>query len=72
MYVCLCHGVTERAIRQAVQTGTSSFEQLQASTGVATCCGACRDYAETTWQDALAGQASVFQAAAARLGVSVL
>lgn len=72
MYVCLCHGVTERAIRQAVQAGTGSFDQLQADTGVATCCGACREYAEQTWQTALAGQAPAFQAAAARLGVSVL
>ena len=29
MYVCLCHGVTDRAIRQAARDGVSSFEELQ-------------------------------------------
>lgn len=54
MYVCLCHGITDRAIRQAAQSGEQTFEQLQVSTGLATCCGTCRDFAETIWQEALA------------------
>lgn len=53
MYVCLCHGITDRAIRQAAQSGEQTFEQLQVSTGLATCCGTCRDFAETIWQEAL-------------------
>ncbi len=72
MYVCLCHAVTERKIHQAVAQGTSSFEALQASTGVATCCGACLDFAEQTWQDALSTHSSGYQLAAARLAISVL
>ncbi len=57
MYVCLCHAVTERKIREAARNGVSDFEELQAATGVATCCGACREYAEETWQEALAADA---------------
>lgn len=41
MYVCLCHGISEKRLQQAILEGASSFEQLQSCTGVATCCGAC-------------------------------
>ncbi len=41
MYVCLCHGISETRLQQAIHEGARSFEQLQSSTGVATCCGAC-------------------------------
>lgn len=57
MYVCLCHAVTERKIREAARAGVSSFEELQAATGVSTCCGACREYAEETWQEAVGAEA---------------
>jgi bacterioferritin-associated ferredoxin len=41
MYVCLCHGISETRLQQAIHEGARSFEQLQSCTGVATCCGAC-------------------------------
>jgi bacterioferritin-associated ferredoxin len=41
MYVCVCHGISEKRLSQAVLEGARSFEQLQSCTGVATCCGAC-------------------------------
>jgi bacterioferritin-associated ferredoxin len=41
MYVCVCHGISDKRLNQAIQEGVRSFEQLQACTGVATCCGAC-------------------------------
>jgi len=59
MYVCLCHGITDRTIRKAAQSGEQSFAQLQLATGLATCCGACRDFAETVWQEALSADAVV-------------
>ena len=37
MYVCLCHGVTDRDIRQAVFDGAVTMRDL----GVATECGRC-------------------------------
>jgi bacterioferritin-associated ferredoxin len=36
MYVCVCHGISDKRLSQAVQDGAHSFEQLQAHTGVAT------------------------------------
>ena len=41
MYVCVCHGISEKRLDQAIREGARSFEQLQSCTGVATCCGAC-------------------------------
>lgn len=57
MYVCLCHGITDRTIRKAAQSGKQSFAELQQATGLATCCGACYDFAETVWQEALSADA---------------
>jgi bacterioferritin-associated ferredoxin len=45
MYVCLCHGVTDRSIREAAGRGVSTLEALAAETGAGTCCGACRPLA---------------------------
>jgi bacterioferritin-associated ferredoxin len=41
MYVCLCEGVTDRAIRAAVDQGACSPEQVAACTGAGTGCGSC-------------------------------
>ena len=46
MYVCLCHGVTDRAIRQAAQAGACSLTELAQTLRVATCCGKCADLAQ--------------------------
>lgn len=47
MYVCLCHQVTDRQIRSAVEQGSSSLHELAAELKVATCCGKCRPLAES-------------------------
>mgnify|MGYP002781191140 CR=1 FL=1 len=41
MYVCLCHGIRDRELRDAVERGADTFEALQAHTGVSTCCRTC-------------------------------
>lgn len=41
MYICICHGITERQIREAVEGGADSLSALSAELGVATCCGTC-------------------------------
>jgi bacterioferritin-associated ferredoxin len=46
MYVCLCHGVTDRAIREAAQAGVSSVSELAQTLHVATCCGRCAALAQ--------------------------
>ncbi len=45
MYVCICHGITDRAIREAADRGVDSLERLACETGVGTCCGSCRELA---------------------------
>ncbi len=45
MYVCICNAVTERDIRDAVDSGARGLEDLRDRLLVATCCGACEDTA---------------------------
>lgn len=52
MYICLCHGVTERQIRQAVMEGANSLPDVSAALGVATCCGTCSCAAESVIDEA--------------------
>lgn len=41
MYVCLCGGVTDRDIREAVAEGASSMRALRQRLGVCSECGRC-------------------------------
>ena len=41
MFVCLCKAVTDHQIRDAVDTGVSSFEDMQDHLSVSTVCGGC-------------------------------
>ena len=45
MYVCLCNGITERAVRAAGDAGARTLSDLKAMTGCATTCGSCADVA---------------------------
>jgi bacterioferritin-associated ferredoxin len=47
MFVCLCHGVTDREIRATISLGASSLGELSSALGVATSCGRCREFAES-------------------------
>ena len=63
MYVCICHGISDKRLTQAVQEGAHSFEQLQARTGVATCCGCCESCARQVLEETLDSHAHAPQAA---------
>ena len=54
MYVCLCKGVTDRAIRRAVCGGCVTFSELQRCTGVGTQCGKCSSDARRVMNQAQA------------------
>ena len=45
MYVCLCNGVTDRHIRDAVDKGCTSVGELTMRTGCGANCGSCLDMA---------------------------
>jgi bacterioferritin-associated ferredoxin len=45
MIVCVCNNISDREIRQAVDLGLASMDELRRDLGVATCCGKCASYA---------------------------
>ncbi|MCX9158206.1 (2Fe-2S)-binding protein [Niveibacterium sp. 24ML] len=47
MYVCVCHAVTERQVRQAASNGARRLRDLSDTLGVATQCGRCASHALT-------------------------
>ncbi|MCB1788786.1 MAG: (2Fe-2S)-binding protein [Gammaproteobacteria bacterium] len=53
MYVCVCNRVTDHQIRDAADSGISTFEELCAELRVASCCGRCRDCAHRVLNEAL-------------------
>lgn len=50
MYVCLCHAISDRQIREVVDRGAESLNDVQAHLPVASCCGACEDSAREVIQ----------------------
>ena len=45
MYVCVCHAVTDRDIREEVERGASSLFDVQCRLPVGSCCGRCEETA---------------------------
>ena len=61
MYICICKGVNEKQIRQAVSEGDCSMQKLKCRTGLGSQCGLCRKETRT-----LLAQLQVNQAEAAQ------
>jgi bacterioferritin-associated ferredoxin len=53
MIVCVCHNVSDRKIRQAVDEGASSLLDLRNQLSVGTCCGKCHSCAKGILRDRL-------------------
>lgn len=51
MYVCLCNGVTERAIRETAAAGCSTMAELTMRTGCGAGCGSCTGMAAALLAD---------------------
>jgi bacterioferritin-associated ferredoxin len=45
MYICLCRGISDRQIREVVNRGAESLDEVKAHLPVAGCCGCCEDAA---------------------------
>jgi bacterioferritin-associated ferredoxin len=56
MIVCVCNNISDREIRQAVDLGITSMDELRRDLGVATCCGQCASYAQEVLTSHLASQ----------------
>jgi bacterioferritin-associated ferredoxin len=41
MYICVCHAISDRQIREVVDQGADSLLKVQAHLPVASCCGSC-------------------------------
>lgn len=65
MYVCVCHGVTDRQIREAAKQGCASLAELSMYTGCATGCGTCASLATEILAEASARPLPVPMLAAA-------
>ena len=61
MYVCICHGVTDREIRQAAADGVREMHVLTMRTGAGSSCGSCLPLAAELLADAVAAQAFPLQ-----------
>ncbi|MDG9923653.1 MULTISPECIES: bacterioferritin-associated ferredoxin [unclassified Pseudomonas] len=53
MYVCLCQGVTDGQIREAIYEGCCSYRDVRESLGVGTQCGKCACLAKEVVRDTL-------------------
>lgn len=54
MYVCLCTGVTDGKIRDAIYEGCCSYREVREATGVASQCGKCACLAKQVVRETLA------------------
>jgi bacterioferritin-associated ferredoxin len=62
MYVCLCEGVTDGQIRDAIYEGCCSYRDVRASLGLASQCGKCACLAKQVVRETL-GEVQSSQAA---------
>ncbi|WP_017937708.1 bacterioferritin-associated ferredoxin [Zestomonas thermotolerans] len=53
MYVCLCHGVTDGQIREAIYEGCCSYREVRENLGVGTQCGKCACLAKQVVRETL-------------------
>ena len=60
MYVCICNGVTDRQILEAVANGCRSVAELTMRTGAGANCGTCLETAAAMLEPALAAPAAHF------------
>lgn len=53
MYICICHAVTDRSIREVVNRGARSLSDVQCELPVGSCCGRCQETAEKVVEECL-------------------
>lgn len=53
MYICICRGITDAAIREAVHQGADRMRDLKAWLGVSEQCGICACHAKEVLEQAL-------------------
>ncbi len=51
MYVCLCRGITDQDIKDAIANGAESYREIRDMLDLGTCCGRCAPEARTIISD---------------------
>ncbi|WP_298891416.1 bacterioferritin-associated ferredoxin [Acinetobacter sp.] len=64
MYVCLCRGITDQDIKDAMQNGAESIRDVREMLDLGTCCGRCVPEAKTIISEELAEIAARISVAA--------
>ena len=64
MYVCLCRGITDQDIQQAIEDGAESFREIREMLDLGTCCGRCVPEAKAIIKQELAEIAARISVAA--------
>lgn len=54
MYVCLCRGITDQDIKDAIENGAEDFRDVRDLLDLATCCGRCAPEARSIIDEELA------------------
>ena len=54
MYVCLCRGITDQDIKEAVASGAESYREIRDMLDLGTCCGRCAHEARAIISDEVA------------------
>jgi bacterioferritin-associated ferredoxin len=62
MYVCLCNGVTDKDLCEAISAGASTLEEIAYCTGAGTRCGSCVPAIHAALVEAETGAAAVQRA----------
>ena len=47
MYVCLCRGITDQDIKDAMANGAESYREVREMLDLGTCCGRCTPEAKS-------------------------
>lgn len=63
MYVCVCHAVSDRQIREVVDNGARSLFEVQCQLPVGSCCGRCQDTASQVVSEHLSARSAQRNAA---------
>lgn len=53
MFVCVCHAITDRQIKQEIANGAQDLKDLENKFGVTTDCGKCKSCVEALFEDQL-------------------
>ncbi len=64
MYVCLCRGITDQAIKDAIANGAESYREVRDLLDLGTCCGRCAPEAKMIISDEISQLAARLAVAA--------